>query len=210
MKETKGYDEKTLLEKVKEHYKNLNYDFSNFYFTRNIWKKDYVRYFGELPANIPSNVRKITVYVNANNGNVINELPNNGVIIENIKSHKRNYFYQIEYVKNLNCIAIESWYVVAGVERIYKNEFFYIDEKKNLIVAEDFSDVSIVNPKYHNKTVEEICSGSCLCGNVEKMFYKAFQPLFPIAFFGGNNYMFIRNEWQLSAFLCQKYSIRYK
>lgn len=209
MKETKVYDEKTLLKKVKEHYKNYNYDFSNFYFTRNIWKKDYIGYFGELPTNIPSNVRKIKVYINAISGDVINELPMNGIVIQEIKqSYKRNYFYKIEYIKELNCIAIESWYVMAGVQCIYKNEFFYIDEKKNLIVAEDLGDTSIVNPKYYNKTIEEICGGSSLCRDVDKMFYKAFQPLFPIAFFGGNNYMFIRNEWQLSAFLSQKEVVR--
>ena len=210
-KEKVAYNQEELIKKIEKHYAEYDYDFSNYYFRTNMWKKDYIEKFGSLPAHFCRN-RKVPVWVNAVSGEVLQQWKMDAIEVNVCRNHEN--YYKIEYDKDLNCIVLANWLVDISNNRITKGEFCYIDEKKNLIITDckkggekhvgvakvtDFS-----YPRVYTGKVEDIINGSCLCKDVEQMYNEAFSPLFPIAFAGGNKYRFIRTGWHISEFLLQK------
>lgn len=200
--ESKVLSDKELLEKALDYAKNLEYDFSNYYFALKLFKKEYIAKFGEV-GSCWDGYRKIPVYQNAVTNEVVRILPTGGKIVDVARNHE-NYF-KVEYIEELNMIMIGSWSVSLTGKYIKKDlgDFFFIDSKKRLISIENISR-GFEEPKSYAAWIELICNGTPLVGDVEKMYSDAFSKLFPIAFGGGNHYFFVRNAWSLASFLKQK------
>lgn len=197
-----AYNEDLLKDKIREHYQNYHYDFSNYYFPKNMWKKDYLKKYDSLPEEYErSNSRKVPVWINAVTKEEFPVLPTNGEEID-LHPYHENY-YQLKYVEDLNCIVIMDWSVNTKLHYIEKNTFYYVDEKKTLWECSKGLVSKLEYPKYYSKDIENICRGRAL-ENVRQMFFNAFDPIFPIAFSGSNNYMFVRDGYTLRCFLEQK------
>lgn len=203
MNKDKIVDDAALLASVKEYDRTLTYDFSNYYFKVNIWKKDYIAKFGDLPKALKeSSSKKVAIYVNAETGEEFKDLPSSGRVVTVARNHEN--YYKVDYVSELDCLVVSSWMVDLKYNSIRKDDCYYIDRQKRLILKDFYSSKFIVtSPKSYAKTIEYVCTGTCLYDLEEVMWNEATLPIFPIAFCGANRYMFIRNYWQFSAFLSQ-------
>lgn len=197
--------ENALLEKIKKYCSEVKFDFSNYYFKTKLPKKEYMEKFKTIPAGMNfAGKRKYPVYKNVTTGRITQKLNNEDAIIVDVKS-SRPIYYEIRYVSELNCVAILSWYVNYSNCTITKDDIYIIDSQKNVITKFGYrNEYKIYDSKTFAKEIEYICTGTCLAISETKMYKKAFEPLFPIAFLGGNNYTLIRNVWNLTAFLSQK------
>ena len=194
-----------MLEKITEHNQNFNFDFSEFYFEKKLWKKEYLEKYGEIPKCIQDSERKVPVHVNAETKEEFRVIPPGGRTLDLDRTKK---LYKIEYSPSINCIVFESWVADKNNQTIKKMNFIYLDAEKNVYLMGNDNNYKVLPSAQAVKTVSEYCVGTCLSKNIEKMYYDAFKTLFPIAFDGGCYYNFIKNKCLLESFLKQKEVMR--